>query len=47
MYKIGKQWGLNRELYSLSCKVEKNLRIYTHTHISESLCCTPETNTTL
>ena len=21
--------------------------IHTHTHISESLCCTPETNTTL
>ena len=49
IYKIDKQQGFtveHRELYSTSI-TEKNILILSEIYVTESLCCTPETNTIL
>ena len=50
IYKIDNQQGptvKHRELYSISCNNPSWKRILKRIYITESLCCTPETNTTL
>ena len=56
IYKIGNQAGpteLHRELYSIFCtnlygkRIWKRMEIYMCVYKTESLCYTPETNTTL
>ena len=35
------------QYFVITYKGKESENTYTHTHITESLCCTPETNTTL